>query len=318
MGRYLATARRYRWLLAAILTLVWCAGLGAAYVEYQTTFESTATVWVLRASPELAQTSPDDPNVTLAQTAASQQVDLLSQLLQTDSFVRDVVESASLGPALAAAADQSAYLDDVRKRFRTKALGTNVLTLSFAGRDPHIGAQMVNAALAVRAQRVAAARVAATTALTALYQKDYEVAQSQALDAQQRLADWTASHPSPLSDVDQHEGAQLRLTLDLAQVRLADLRGRMDRAALAPALVEISGLEFQVVDEPRDLIGPRGGARSAMSLAAVAFVAGLALCSLLVLAGTLLAEPLVAPAEVDRPRPKQPVREAEALSSRPA
>src|SRR6266496_5446703 len=235
MARYLATARRYRWLLAAILTLVWCAGLGAAYVEYRRTFESTATVWVLRASPELAQTSPDDPNVTLAQTAASQQVDLLTQLFQTDSFVRDVVERASLGPVLAAATDESSYLDDVRKRFHVKALGTNVLTVSFAGRDPHIGPQMVNAALAVRAERVAAARVAATSALSALYQKDYEVAQAQAVDAQQQLQGWSASHPPPLSDVDQHLQAQLRLTLDLAQVRLADLKGRMDKAALGPA-----------------------------------------------------------------------------------
>lgn len=300
MRRYLSTARRYRWLLVAILALVWGAGLAGAYVEYMTTFESAATIWVLRASPELAQTSPDDPNVTLFQTAASQHADLIKQLLQTDSFVREVVDRTPLSAALAAAPDERRYLDQIRRRFRVQAIGTNVLTLSFAAREPHIGPQMVNAALAVREERVAQARVAATTALTALYQKDYEVSQQHALDAQRRLDQFNASHPPPLSEADQHVHAQLRLTLDLAQVRLADLRGRMDRAVLAPALLEISGMEFQVVDEPREETSPRGGARAAMTLAAVAVVAGLALAALLILVGTLLVDHVHGPADLGR------------------
>src|SRR5437773_1105219 len=103
MRPYLATVRRYAWLVGAILALVWGAGLASAYVDYTTTFESEATIWVLRASPELLVTSPNDPSAPILQTAASQQADLLDQLLQTQSFVRDVVQKTSLAPALAAA-----------------------------------------------------------------------------------------------------------------------------------------------------------------------------------------------------------------------
>jgi hypothetical protein len=62
----------------------------------------------------------------------------------------------------------------------------------------------------------------------------------------------------------------------------------MDRSALAPALLEVSGVEFQIVDEPRVSLKPSGGERAAMTIAAVALVAGAGLVSLLVLIATLL------------------------------
>jgi uncharacterized protein involved in exopolysaccharide biosynthesis len=288
MGRYLATAGRYRWTLAVVLTLVWCAGLAAAYVGYVNTFESTATIWVLRASPELLQPSANDLTAAIPQTAAAQQADLIDELLQTTSFVRDVVKRTSLAAGLAAAPDATRYLDGVRKRFRVQAPGSNVLTVSYSGSDPRTGPEMVDALLAVRADRVAQARVVGSAALNALYQKQYDAAQGQALDAQRQVDQFNASHPAPLSDVDQHLQAQLRLTLDLAQARLTDLRGNLDRAALAPAILDISGLEFQVVDEPSIPTSPSGGAKSAMTLAMVAIAAGLALDALFVLLATLL------------------------------
>jgi len=206
------------------------------------------------------------------------------------------------------------YLDDVRKRFHVKALGTNLLTLSFAARDSASGPRMVKAALAVREERIAAARVAATTALTTLYQKDYELAQAQALDAARRLQDFIASHPAPQSDVDQHLQGQLQLAVDLAQTRLGDLQGRIDRAVLGPALIEVSGMEFQIVDEPRAPNGPKGGSRAAMTVAAMAVVAGLALAALLVLLGAHLVRPATTRAAVPQPR-SAVLSEPEALGS---
>src|SRR4051812_48231833 len=115
MQPYLATARRYAWLIVAIVALVFGAALASAYVEDTTTFESEATIWVLRASPELLVTSPNDPSAPILQTAASQQADLLEQLLQTQSFVRDVVQKTSLKSALDSAQDERRFLASVAK-----------------------------------------------------------------------------------------------------------------------------------------------------------------------------------------------------------
>ncbi len=303
MRPYLSSARRYRWCLVAILALVWGTGLIAAYVEYKTTFEARATIWVVRASSDLTAPNPDDPSIPLVQTAASQQVDLLNQLLQTRSFVTDVVSRTSLAPTLAATDKPGGLLDDVRKHFKVAPLGTNMLSVSYAGRDPVVAAELVKAALDVRGERLAQTRIQATTALSALYSRQFDLAQARVADARKKLEAFDSSHPSPLSDLDQHERAQLQITLDFAQVGVSDLQGRMDRAVLAPTLLDISGVEFQVVDQPRAETSPSGGTKPALSLALVAFGCGAALAALLIIAGTLLANHVGEPADVERLAP---------------
>lgn len=300
MRRYLSTARRYRWLLGAILVLVWGAGLAAAYHDYATTFQSEATVWVLRPAPDLTATNLDDPSAPIVKTVAAQQAELLSQLLETRSFVHDVVERTSLRSTLDATPDATKYLDGIGKRFRVQALGTNMLRVSFVAHDPRTPPEMVTAALAVRTERVAQARIAGTTALSTLYRRGIDVAQNQVQDAQRELDQFDASHRGPLGAEDDHQHGQLRLALDFAQARLSDLKGRADRAAVAGAVLEMSGMEFQVVDEPREESTPSGGARSAAILAAVAVAAGSALAALLILVGTLLADHVSEPADLGR------------------
>jgi len=303
MERYLSTAKRYRLLLVAILALVWGTGLAAAYAEYSGTYESQATIWVLRASPELTATNPEDPGLPVIQTVASQQAELLNQLLQTDSFVRDVVMRTSLRQALESAPIQRQYLDGVRRHFRVQTLGTNMLRVSFGSYDRHATAEVVSAAIDVRGERVVEARLAGTTALSALYARVGEVAQAQAIEAQRQLDEFNASHTGALSPADANHQGQLQLGLDFALARLSDLRGRADRAVVAASVLEMSGMEFQVVDRPTEPLSPSGGGRAAALLAGVAFAAGALLVTLLVVCGTLLADHVAGPADIRRLAP---------------
>ena len=303
MRPYLATARRYWWVLVMVLAIIWGAGLVAGYVEYASTYSSEATVWVHRAPQDLGAANPDEPNLPLLQTSASQQADLLNQLLQTKSFLRDVVRKTALGPSIEAQTDDGAALDAIAKHFKVQALGTNLISVSYAAHDPRTARDMVVAALAVRGERVAAAGTAATTAVSALYQKELDLAEGKAVAAQQAIDEFNASHSGDLSSTDQEEWARLRLTLDLANVRVMDLRNRIDQAALAPAILDMSGLEFQVVDEPREEGAPHGGTRPALTLAGVAFIAGLALAALLVAIGTVLVDHVAGPADLVRLEP---------------
>jgi hypothetical protein len=285
---YLATARAFRWVLAAMLIVVCGAGLVAAVVEYRSTYQSEATVWTVRAAPALSVTDPDDPNIAMIQTAASQQAEVLKQLLLTRSFVVDVVGRTPLKTTFEGAADPDRFIDDIRKHFRVETLGTSVIRVSFAGHDPKTQPELVMAALVVRAERLERARQLSSAALSLLYQRQIEFAEQEALDSQKALDEFNQSHREPLTEPDQHVRGQLRLRLDFALVRLSDLRGRLDRSQLAPALLEVSGVEFQIVDEPRVATRPSGGERSAITIATVALAAGAALASLLVLIATLL------------------------------
>ena len=288
VGPYLATARAFRWIIAAILLVVWGAGLAAAAIEYKSTYLTEATIWAVRAAPALSVTDPDDPNIALIQTAAAQQAEVLKQLLQTRSFLVDVVGRTSLKTSFLEAVDQDGFIDDIRKRFRVETLGTSLIRVSFAGRDPTTPLELVNEALVVRAERIDQARQLSSAALGLLYQRQLDFAEQEALAAQKALDDFNQSHREPLSEPDQHVRGQLRLDVDFALVRLSDLRGRQERAALAPALLEVSGVEFQIVDQPRASTKPSGGERTATTIAFVALAAGVGLAALLVLAGTLL------------------------------
>jgi uncharacterized protein involved in exopolysaccharide biosynthesis len=288
MRPYLATARAFKWVIAAMLLVVWGAGFAAAVFEYTSTYQSDATIWAVRAAPALSVTDPDDPNIALIQTAAAQQAEVLKQLLQTRSFLIDVVGRTSLKSSLVSAADPDRFIDDIRKRFRVETLGTSLIKVSFAGHDPASPPELVKAALDVRGERIEQARQLSSAALSLLYQRQLQFAEQQALDAQKALDDFNRTHREPLSEPDQHIRGQLRLNVDFSLVRLSDLRGRQERAELAPALLEVSGVEFQIVDEPRASTKPSGGERTAVMLAAVALVAGVGLAALLVLIATLL------------------------------
>jgi hypothetical protein len=285
---YLATARAFRLVLVAMVLIVWGAGIAAAVREYASTYESEATIWVVRASPALSLTDPDDPNIALLQTAAAQQAEVLKQLVQTRSFVEEVVSRTSLKSAFEATTDRDGFIDDVRRGFRVETLGTSLIRVSFAAHDPATPPEVLKEALVIRGERLEQSRLASAAALSLLYQRQIEFAEGQALDARKALEDFQKSHAAPLSEADQHVEAQLRLSVDFAVNRLSDLKGKAERAQLAPALLEISGLEFQIVDEPRIETKPSGGERRALTIGGVSFVAAIALAALLVFVATLL------------------------------
>ena len=301
--RYVTAAMRYRWVILGILAVVWGAGLAGAYHEYTTTYESQATIWVLRPSPELTNTNPEDPGTPVIQTVASQQAELLSQLLRSDSFVREVVDQTSQRSALRSAPNEMAFLAGIRKRFDVETLGTNMLRVSYTTSDPRTPVEMVNAALTVRTERVLQARATSTAAVGTLYRREFETAQAQALDAARELDAFKTSHTGTLAPADESHLAQLQLAVDFAQSRLNELRGRADRAAVAAAVLEMSGLEFEVVDEPREQGTPSGGGRAAAILALVSLAAGSLLAGLLVFAGTMLADHVAGPLDVGRLAP---------------
>jgi hypothetical protein len=89
-----------------------------------------------------------------------------------------------------------------------------------------------------------------------------------------------------------------------ARTRITDLKARIDRAAVMAGIVQTADkLDFQIVDEPLADPKPSGGTRPAATIAASAMIAGLALASLLVLAGTLLASRVGAEADIHRLAP---------------
>jgi len=329
MRPYLITTRSYLWVLVVVLALTWGPGLAMAYAEYTTSFTADATIWTQRGllqlqddgrllvSPELAP--PQDPAVATLMTPAAEQAGLLSQLLQTRSFLKGVAARASL-PTPVAPAEERRFLDEMGKRFKVEVLGANLFRLSYRARDPHTGPAVVLAALALRQEESVAARTAATEAATSSYRSEMALAQTQAAAAQTELEAFDNAHRPPLSALDEYQQGQLRAAVDDARTRIADLKGRIDRSAVMAGIVErADSLDFQVVDQPVEDAKPSGGTKPAAMVAGSAAVEGLALAMLLIVGCTLLRTRFRRRSEVARSAPEIPAASArEAARSRAA
>ena len=313
MRPYLDTARRYRLFIVLVLVLTWGSGIALAYLEYSTSFQADATIWTQRGvlrleddgrlvvSPELAP--PQDPAVATLMTPAAEQAGLLSQLVQSRGFLREVATRASVAVP-AGPSEERKFLDEMSRRFKVEVLGTNLFRLSYRGHDPATGPALVLAALAVRQQQSVESRTAAMEAAVGSYRSELALAQNRVLEAQAELETFDEAHRPPLGTLEQYQQSQLRVAVQDARTRITDLKARIDRAAVMAGIVQTADkLDFQIVDEPLADPKPSGGTRPAATIAASAMIAGLALASLLVLAGTLLASRVGAEADIHRLAP---------------
>jgi uncharacterized protein involved in exopolysaccharide biosynthesis len=288
MRRYLETARRYRWIIVILLALTWIPGGVTAYAEYVTSFEADATIWTERQSQQFAPISPQDPGLTSFLTPAAQQAGVLVQLLQTRSFLQEIVRRTSIRRP--EDTDERVFLQSISKRFRVEVLGTNLFRLSYRARDANTGPEMVVAALALRQEHLAATRTAATAAAATFYRAQLGVAETQALEAQRDLDAFEQNHKPPFAPPDEYQQRQLRLMVEETKARVTDMKSRIDQSNVLPSILQVAdALDFQVLDKPLDEVKPSGGTRPAAMIAGSAMIAGLALAIALILAGTLLA-----------------------------
>ena len=302
MRRYLETARRYRWVIVIVLLLTWGSGAVLAYSEYISSFEADATIWTQRQSQQFAPISPQDPGLTALVTPAQEQAGVMMQLLQTRSFLRDVIQRTSIHRP--ENMEESKFLAEITKRFRVDVLGNNLFRLAYRANDPRTGAEMVLAALEVREEHLAASRLAATEAAATYYRAQLSVAENQALEAQRDLDAFDKDHRPPLSLPDEYNQRQLRLKVEETKARVTDMKVRIDQSTVLPSILEVAdSLDFQIVDKPLDEVKPSGGTRTAAVIAGSAFVAGLSLVGVLLIVGALLAGGMAGEAGIARLAP---------------
>ena len=304
MRRYLYTARNYLWVIVTVVVLLAVSGSVGAYTEYSGTYESSATIWVQRNSQELLQVHAvmtDVPSVPNFLTPGSEYAEALGQLVQTQAFMHDVVERTSLREELTAAPDRLAFLDEVRKRFKVQALGTNLVRVSFRSPAPRVAFEMVSAAVAIRDERKAAARIASASVTSTLYSKEFELAQQKSARAQQDLNEFNSLHGAVLNAADSYRQQQLRTASDLAQARVDDLRAAIDRAAIVSTLLQLGqSTDEQVIDAPEVQLQPSGGLRQAVFVFGVMMAGAVTLVALLIIVGTLLTASVASEADLER------------------
>jgi len=252
--RLLESYFRHRWLY--LLPLLIFIVAGAIYVStVERKYVSGGILYVQNDSYLGSLTSVRDSNfswLTPAQTTSAQ----ISDLLQTDSFVRSLIEDTRLESKMSLG-DQVVFetIDEVRNAFWLYTIGDNQVGIQAFHENPQVALELSSAAVdryiqwqinLDRVQSGAAEDFMADLIVT--YEADLEVARSE-------LTEYLMAHPAPLRgdrpELEQLEINRIQGKIQLAGQRYSSALEREESARLATAQAEADIRQtYFIVDAP--------------------------------------------------------------------
>ena len=283
--------RPWRNLLPMVLFMV----LGLIYVLTKTPeYMTTGVLHVQDGSVLNSLTEIGDTGYAWV-TPAQATMDQVTELLQTDSFVRALISQTALEEEMSKGPDEVwETMELVREDVWAESTGDTNVAFTATHTDPVVSLQLTEAAIETYLQfninRSQADSTAARDFFTQLV-SEYEAEKDAAT---QELSDYLLLHPEPIrGDRPAIEELQItNLTTDvvLAQERWQDARGKDEAARLAVAQSDQDIRQtYRVIDTPRLPEKPNNTSKKSMAVSLVAFtVVGGLLSVLSIIAGALI------------------------------
>lgn len=247
--RYLSTFFRGRRLYIPVLLLLLAATALGTYYLARTQYEATARIWVDKPALD-SVLDPNAPSTFVS--PGQQQADKITQLLQTDSFVADVLTNTTMLSRLSNEADRDRVIKDVRSKLSVTPLGTNTVKITYAGSDPVLCQQIVQGTIDQFRAWDLTSRVEQSAIESQFYQKQLQIYQDQADAAAKRVDDFQQAHPYPDPSSPQYLELQgLQRESESARSLLNATLTKIEQANAANSLSDTSRqAEFQVLDAP--------------------------------------------------------------------
>ncbi|MGE5595165.1 MAG: hypothetical protein ACM3S1_03910 [Hyphomicrobiales bacterium] len=241
---------RRLWLLAIPVVLVPTLILLA--VDHPVRYESSARVWVsnLAGVDQFTATSTNSEK-----TVSELQVELLSDLLATDSFRQEVAVAAGLVPAGALPADLASAAATVGGAVSIGSVGPNLFGLTATSADPVAAQRIATAVLDRYQERVRSEADRQATVVLQYFDSQIAAANDELARLRAEVTSYIAAHPTPAAGtptVPDPELLRLQGEVD-GQVKLIDrLNASRQDAQLSAASAPNSQLAtFSVQDAPR-------------------------------------------------------------------
>ena len=247
--RYLGTFYRGRRLYIPVLLLLLAATAVGTYYLARTQYEATARIWVDKPALD-SVLDPNAPSTFVS--PGQQQADKITQLLQTDSFVADILTNTTMAARLSNDADRDRVIKEVRGKLAVTPLGTNTVKITYAGSDPILCQQVVQGTIDQFRAWDLTSRVEQSAIESEFYQKQLQIYQDQADAAAKRVNDFQQEHPYPDPTSPQYLELQgLQRESESARSLLNATLTKIEQANAANSLSDTSRqAEFQVLDAP--------------------------------------------------------------------
>jgi capsular polysaccharide biosynthesis protein len=308
--RFLESYYRHRWLY--LLPLLLMAGVAALYFfTAKPTYIVRGVLYVQQQSLLASLTSLRNDGFSVL-TPAEATAQEMTDLLQTDSFIRALIQQTSLEATLGQG-DMTVgeTIEEVRKAVWVETQGANQVRTFAAWEEPTIAYQLATASLESFIQwRINADRQESEVAqaffaeLIEQYRGDLELARTD-------LQSYLAAHPEQLRgkrpEVEQLEIDRLRAAVDLSQQRYSSVLAKDEDARLAMAQSESDARQtYLLIDSPTMPLEPETSLRKLALNMLIYLALGLILSIVAAAGGALLDRTLTFPIDA-RDRLDMPV-----------
>ena len=290
--RFLESYFRHRWL--SLLPIVLMAGVAMlSIVSAKTTYISQGVIYVRKETLLASLTSLQDTGFSWV-TPAQATVDEMRELMQTDSFIRSVVQQTDLesemskGPIVV-----KQTIDEARQAAWIQTMGKNLVAVGTAHGNGPITQQIVAAIFETYIQwkinASAQQGVQAQTFFAGLIQ-EYKASMDQ---AQAAMDSYLTDHPGPVRGdrppSEQQDVTRLQSAIDLAATRLATALDKEENARLALTQAESDARQtYLVIDAPPLPVKPETSLKSTAIKGLIFVVAGVFLSVGGVVVGALI------------------------------
>lgn len=300
--RFLESYFRHRFLnLLPIVLLIGVSVLSVLKVK--PVYISRGGLYVQKESLLASLTSLKDSGFAWV-TPADATVDEFKEMIQTDAFVRAVIEQTDLETELAAAPTEADQMyQDVRMAVWVQALGKNLIQIGATHGKAEVAHQLATATVETYLQwkintdqQESISAQAFFADLIKTYEADLET-------ARQQMQSYLEDHPAPLRGdrppAELIEIERLQAVINVAADRLSNAQEKEESARLAMAQAESKARQsYLVVDAPAFPFTPENSKKTALMGAVIQVVVGVILAVVLVVVGALIDRSLRFPIDV--------------------
>ncbi len=252
--RILESYFRHRWLYWLPMVIM-LALAGASVFLAKPEFIASGVLYVDKES--LLSTLVSIQETTFSwDTPANDTSTEISELLQTDSFVRAVIKATDLEDVMDEGTTAvSETIDNVREAAWTDAIGNNQVLVAAAGTDPDLSYQLVNSVIENYVQWKINANRAEGSAANEFFDDLIVQYENELAVARQEYENFLVTYPSPVRgdrpDIETLELERIQADLELASSRYASALENKENIQLSLSQVESEVRQtYFVIDAP--------------------------------------------------------------------
>jgi uncharacterized protein involved in exopolysaccharide biosynthesis len=290
--RVLESYFRHRWLYLLPIVVMILASI--VYLVNAKPKYVAAGVFYVQKQTLLATLNSVGSTDVYWQTPASIALGEIGDLLQTDSFIRAIIEKTDLEASMNAGQDAiNQTISDVRKDVWVSSIGTNQVRLSAASEDPGLAYQLANGMIDTYIQWKINADLAESEAAHTFFNNLIDGYKADLDQARQSMDNYLSQHPEPIKGNrpvnEQMQISRLQGDIDLAQTRYTSALNKDEDARLASAQAESNVHQsYVVIDSPLLPIKPETSLKKIALSMALFVLIGIIISGVGVIGGAFL------------------------------